>query len=188
MPKSFKEIYNRSNDVDMIIPGIYLGNQESSSDSSFFKKHNITAVINCTPSVPNKFIRSGVKYIRIPVDDSLKVGDINKMTAWLPFVVHQLRQLHKTEKRNVLVHCHAGMQRSAIVVAAYLVQFYNMTPMQAIRFIISKRPIAFMNGQSLNFEKSLQAYYKNKKKFQVKTAPSVKKRRTVRKRVRKVKI
>lgn len=172
MPRSsFREIMDRSDDANEIVKGLYIGNQESAVDPEFIRKKRITAIINCTPSLPNKFKKAGViKYVRIPVDDSLKNTDINQMTAYLPFVVQSLRELHHNQRRNVLVHCHAGMQRSAIVVAAYLVQFYGLTPSQATRFIVKKRPIAFMNLRAPpNFEKSLQVFFKNMKKFRVKT-------------------
>ena len=175
MPRRpFREIAKESNDADEIISRLYIGNQESAADPDFIRRKRITAIINCTPSLPNKFIKAGIiKYVRIPVDDSLKVTDINQMTAWLPFVVDSLRQLHHTERRNVLVHCHAGMQRSAIVVAAYLVRYAGMTPSQATKFIVKKRPIAFMSLYAPpNFEKSINAFYKNMKKFQVKNAKS----------------
>lgn len=161
---SIQELHKRSNSGDEIVSGIFLGNEEASQDPNFIKRNRITAIINCTPSVPNKFSKNGIQYIRLPVDDSLKVGDINKMTAFMPYIVETLRELI-LKKHRVLVHCHAGMQRSAAVVSAYLMQYHGMTPMQSIRFIISKRPIAFYNGKSINFEKSLTTFHKHRSKF-----------------------
>ncbi len=39
----------------------------------------------------------------------------------------------------VLVHCHAGRSRSAVVVAGYLVLSQEMEPEQALEFVKSKR-------------------------------------------------
>lgn len=173
MPYS-DELRKKSNNADEIIPGIFLGNEESSQDSDFIKKKGITAVINCTPSVPNKHKTKGVAYIRLPLDDSLKNKDINLMSEWLPYVVDQLKILHKKKKKKILIHCHAGMQRSAIVVAAYLVDTKDMAPLEAIKFIIQKRPIAFHNGESLNFEDSLKKFHLNKKRFTPRVEPKIK--------------
>ena len=167
MTKSFQDLLNNSNIADEIIPRLFLGSQEAASNKEFIKKYGITAVINATPTLPNYFQKNGVNYVRVPVDDSLKSCDINKMTAYLPFIVDVLKELHHNQKKKVLVHCHAGMQRSAIIIAAYLVKYYKKTPMEAIRYIISKRPVAFMNGTSLNFIDSLQAFAKNLNKFKI---------------------
>ena len=86
------------------------------------------------------------------------------MTCYLPFIIQNIYKLHFQERRNVLIHCHAGMQRSTVVVAAYLVQYGNMTPKQAVKYIIQRRPIAFHNGANINFERSLLSYFKNMKK------------------------
>jgi len=104
--------------------------------------------------------RWDVEYIRVDIDDSLKPQDIAKMTKQLPGIVEYLYKKHTLEGKTVLVHCHAGMQRSAIIVAGYLVKKCGMKPMEAIRYIISKRPIAFLGGDSLNFMQSLRVYYK----------------------------
>ena len=58
---------------------------------------------------------------------------------------------------HIYIHCHAGMQRSACVVAAYLIRYYKMTPQEAVYFIRSKRPIAFT--PFINFQKSLDNYH-----------------------------
>ena len=145
--------------VTEVIPGLFLGNEYSALNKSFFDKNGIQFVINFTPDVPNKFKSKGVEYLRVKIDDSLLPQDIARMTKDLPDIVRFLNKKHKIEKKKVLVHCHAGMQRSAIVVAAYLMKLGNLKPMEAIRAVIKKRPIAFLNGQSLNFERSLRVYY-----------------------------
>ena len=66
-----------------------------------------------------------------------------------------------TENKPVLVHCYAGRQRSASLIAAYLIYKYNYTLDEAYKLIISKRPQAFHYGKGFNFNKSLLEYQNN---------------------------
>ena len=144
-----------------IIPGLWLGDMYSAANLNFIKDKNIKAIINITPSLSNRFESLGIEYLKIPIDDSLKVSDINSMTAMLPLIVDHIHKMRDIKKKNLLIHCHAGMQRSAISVAAYLVSKYGMSPSKAISYIIARRPIAFYNGKSINFHDSLKIYHKN---------------------------
>ena len=47
----------------------------------------------------------------------------------------------QTKPGGVLVHCQAGMSRSATVVAAYLMQTMDLDPMSAVNMIKEKRPV-----------------------------------------------
>jgi protein-tyrosine phosphatase len=58
----------------------------------------------------------------------------------------------------MLVHCAAGMQRSAACVAMFLMATRNMTPDQAIAFIKERREIAF--HPSANFYQSMEGFYR----------------------------
>ena len=44
---------------------------------------------------------------------------------------------------NILVHCHKGKQRSANVVAAYLMKYSRINYTAAMKYIQSKRPECF---------------------------------------------
>lgn len=188
MTKSMRELERDGNDADQILPGLFLGNQESAEDYAFLKKNKITVVINASNHIPHYHRNKGITYIRVPVDDSLKVYDIKKMTVYLPYIVDTLRQIHHNEHKRVLVHCVQGMQRSAVIVAGYLVKYYNKTPMQAIKYIVAKRPIAFYNGRSLNFIDSLKEFHNNLKKFSYKKKSRVIKKKPVHSNFRKVTI
>ena len=60
---------NLSNDFDLILPNLYVGNKESSQNISFIKEHNIKLIINCSKNL--KFIElDDIEKIRIPIDDN----------------------------------------------------------------------------------------------------------------------
>jgi protein-tyrosine phosphatase len=148
--------------VNKIISKIYLGNYQAAKDPEFFKANKIKAVLNCTKDIPNHFVcKKDIEYMRIPVDDSLRETDIRKMHKFFPVIVEFIYKHAVLQGNNILIHCYAGRQRSAISVAAYLLYHHKMTPSEACKYIMDKRKEAFHFGLSLNFEDSLNKYYKD---------------------------
>lgn len=130
---------------------LYLGNIDSLKDQDKFH-----LIVNCTKHIP--LAVKCKETIRISVHDHPNECD-NMMTHMNH--THVLERIHhcRMNKQSVLIHCHAGMQRSAGVLACYLVHYYKMTPDEAIRFIKHKRPIAFY--PQANFLKVIQREYQN---------------------------
>ena len=146
-------IFNESKaDAHLILPGLWLGNIKSAGNGTFLKENNIITVFNCTKDIP--FHNSIKKQYRVPVDDNLQEEEIRNMELWSYEIVYKLSKEHR--EGPVLVHCHAGMQRSAAVVAMYLIAKENMKSDDAIKFIKEKRPIAFHH--SVNFFKSIKGF------------------------------
>ena len=144
-----------------IMDKIYLGNFQAAKDREFFKTKNIKAVLNCTKELPNQFANNReIEYMRIPVDDSLKEKDYELMYQYFPVIVEFIHKHVVLQKHNILVHCVAGKQRSMISVAAFLVAKHKMTPHEACKFLLTKRPEGFHYGKSLNFDQALTRYYK----------------------------
>ena len=143
-----------SNNADEILPGLWLGNSQASQDEVFLRTHNIKTAFNCTknlafhPSIQNRY--------RVPIDDNLQEVEIRNLELWSFEVVYKLiREMKKGEP--VLVHCAAGMQRSAAVVAMYLIATQGMNWEQAHRHIKQRRAIAFF--PQANFERSIVGFY-----------------------------
>lgn len=151
-----------------IIPNVWLGNKEAANDFTFLKKNNIQVIFNCTKDLPNYHEdKKKFKYIRLPVNDSLMNKDFMIMTDALIALVPVLEN-YVRNKNPVLIHCFAGMQRSACLLCALLLKSLKMKLHEAIFFIQIKRNIAFT--PQVNFIDSLLIYEnylsknKNKKK------------------------
>lgn len=144
----------QANPADEIIPGLWLGNINASQSGEFLDKNKIQAVFNCTKNIP--FYGGTRTLYRIPVDDNLQMEEIRNMELWSFEAVYKLRLEHK--KGPVLVHCHAGMQRSACIVAMYLIAINGLKVEEAIAYIKQRRPIAFT--PAANFLGSLQGFEK----------------------------
>ena len=144
-----------------VLPKIYLGDTRAAYSKSFLDKVAIGAVLNMTPNLENMFREvETFEYMRIPVYDSHGKRDCNKMYQYFPAVTEFIYKNTVMEGKNILVHCALGRQRSCAAVAAYLIRFYKMTPMEAMEYIVKRKPDAFHWGQCANFAKSLNRWYR----------------------------
>ena len=142
-------------DATEILPNLWLGNVRSSMDLNFIKKKNICVVFNCTKNLP--FCDSiPIKY-RIPVDDNLEEDEIRNMELWAPEITFKMMSEYRSG-RPVLVHCMAGMQRSAASMAMMLIAHLGISAEEAIKLIKDRRKIAFF--PSANFGRSIMAFQK----------------------------
>lgn len=135
-----------------IVPGLWLGNRAAAEDGVFLERNNIAAIINATKDLP--FARAGQNF-RVAVDDNLQPSEVEQMAVLLPHAASFLYKCHYIDKQPVLVHCFAGVQRSATIVAYYLYAYFKYPIEQAIKLVISKRPIAFNSGKNINFQRAL---------------------------------
>ena len=140
-----------------ILPGLWLGNRTASQDRNWLQQNQITTVFNCTKDIP--FLQGGplTHFYRIPLDDNLEPDEIRNLELWSWEVAYKI-QKERAQGNRILVHCAAGMQRSAASIAIYLIAIYRCTTDEAIAFIKSKRPIAFYSGA--NFYGSIKGFEK----------------------------
>lgn len=59
-----------------------------------------------------------------------------------------LQKIHTTLKnnKNVFVYCQQGKDRSAAIVISYLISVYNVTPQEALNYILHKRSIVSVDS------------------------------------------
>jgi len=119
---------------DHIISNVFLG-----SAAALRTKHKFHTIVNCTHEIA--FPKYCQNCIRLPIDD-----DPENSSALLTLIheTNVLEHIHNCPG-DVLVHCYAGIQRSCAVVACYLIRYHNMTPDDAIKYIQTKREVAFMD-------------------------------------------
>ena len=139
-------------------PNLYIGSYADATSAEFLRSKNIGLVINMTPreDVPAPY-SNRVRTLRFPLWDSPEEG--TKMLQYAPIAA---RAIDSARRRgvNVLVHCRAGISRSASAVAAYLIGYTGMTAAEAVEFIKAKKPETF--GGSSNrlgvFSAALRRY------------------------------
>ena len=121
-----------------IVPNLWIGSEGDSRDATFVRDHRIRFIVNGSRTIPFSFAR--VPSYRVPVDDA--PWENETMGRHLPVVVRAIDDVLRRGD-GVLVHCRAGMQRSATVVAGYLMWKRALTADQAIAFIKAKKAETF---------------------------------------------
>jgi len=142
-----------TNNADEILPKLWLGNAKSSMDENFIRSKNITVVFNCTKNLPFSPIIP-IKY-RVPVDDNLEEEEIRNMELWSTEIAYKIIKEY-VDGKPILVHCAAGMQRSAASVAFMLIAFNKMRGLEAMNFIKERRRVAFY--PRANFGRSIDYF------------------------------
>ena len=144
--------------VTQICPGLFLGGEESALDVRLHQKLSLALVVNCSNHIPFSKSANGriCHYVKVPVEDNLRVKEVNKMAKLLPSTI---AKIHDTlaDGKSVLVHCRLGRQRSAAVVAAYLMYRDGMTPENAMQMVKELQPDAFQPFP--NFSSALVEYH-----------------------------
>ena len=105
--------------MDKIIDRLYLGNLKGASDLNALKAVGITHVLQVASGMKPYFPKD-LKYKVISVMDTSSVSLIRHFPAAISFIKEGMAA------GGVMVHCYAGVSRSASCVIAYLMQEKNM--------------------------------------------------------------
>ena len=153
-----------------ILPFLTMSNERDANNPEFIKSNGITHVLNLTPSPFHADVTAIATCRCIPLTDTTSQDIIEKLPEAIAFIgvwliVTYLSDLSAEEARigggKVLVHCFAGVSRSAAITIAYFLQAFGMTVEQAYNAIREKRPSISPNlnfmGQLQKFEESLRA-------------------------------
>ena len=134
-----------------IIPDLWLGNDQSAlntQDDNF-------VYINCSNDL--SFLGRAQQY-NIEIKNNLEKYEILKMYQYLNETVEFIYK-NLINLKPVLVHCETGTQKSATVVAAYLIKYGKMNIEQAVKLIKTKKIDCF--SPDIHYFFSLEKYYKN---------------------------
>lgn len=129
----------------MILRGkLYIGDHRDADD---FPGH---AIVSLGSSANSYKTRPGITYLRVVIDDA-DDEDISKhFEATSAFIREHLQQGHA-----VLVHCYAGISRSATVCIAFLMRHRDLSLDQAYAVVEVVRKIIYPNE---GFYKQLMEY------------------------------
>jgi protein tyrosine phosphatase len=153
-------------DATEIISGLFLGNEQSSINQDFLTENNISTIINCandciSPEMTGK--DCSFVYVHYKIVDHSDSANVLKS-----YLYGAIQIIHNTlqQGQGVLVHCRAGVSRSATFILAYLMTYgtnmnsnKKMSFRDAAEIVKSKRPIINPNFGFCIVLKSLSEEY-----------------------------
>ena len=148
-------------DEDIVYPTkitehVYLGCIKSTKSAKVLNELQIRRIITVDIE-PLKYINvdgfADLKYLYINAYDHQFEDLITKFEECLQFINEGIR----SSNDKVLVHCHAGLSRSATIVIAYVMIKKKITAQRAISYVINKRTIVAPN---YGFVKQLELFEK----------------------------
>ena len=136
---------------DEIIPGLYIGSVESISDPNVLKIRNIQSIVRVLKQPLPLTANKSFDYFCIPVIDDESENISSYFDSSFSFIDSAL-----SSNKSVLVHCSAGVSRSATIVIAYLMRKYKYSLHESIRKVRLKRHICKPNPSFLRQLKQLE--------------------------------
>ncbi|KAF5379079.1 hypothetical protein D9615_005973 [Tricholomella constricta] len=140
--------------MDEVTQGLWIGDLASALDVEKLRAHGIYSILSAMRgrlTIKETFIRH-----QVLLDDTEDADILRHLLPSVHFIGAEL-----DKGRGVLVHCHAGISRSATVVAAYLMYSKNLDTGAALEMIRNVRPNIEPNqGFLRQLEIFHQAHYK----------------------------
>ncbi|KAG2389405.1 hypothetical protein C9374_013965 [Naegleria lovaniensis] len=144
------------NDMDCILPKLYLGNELASQDIAMLSEFSITHILQIKDTRQQQTQQTSsecnnIQYMTIYLDDNSD----EDILSHIPKCVEFISQIMESGKGSILVHCTMGISRSASIVCAFLMRHLNISADHALNMIRKVRPMVQPNQ---GFLKALQEY------------------------------
>ena len=116
-----------------ILTFLYLGNYSHACNIKELKRLKINYVLNCAIECRND-LPNNIEELHLKIRDleDFEIFDFFEQS-------NEFINKCKIMGENCLVHCKLGVSRSAAVVIAYLIKYYNLSTAEAFDFVKSKR-------------------------------------------------
>lgn len=151
---AFQEKIKKQPGTVIIPEKLYLTSITEAQSLNYLKKNNITAIltINTEPVIlPDDLQKNGIKTKFIDLGDNC--------TSNIKSYFDEINDFIDNNER-VVVHCHAGISRSATAVIAYLMKTSRWTLKEALKFVQTKRHVVCPNfsfmGQLRSYQNDLE--------------------------------
>jgi len=140
-------------DTSEIVPGLYLGSKESIRNKQKLDQIKVSHILSVIDEQLEKI--TDYNHMHLMARDSENEDLISHFSNTNKFIEEGI------QKGGVLVHCRAGVSRSATIVLAYIMYSQQKSYEEAYLLVKDKRPIIRPNNM---FTTQLRIYEKNGKK------------------------
>ncbi|XP_007952116.1 dual specificity protein phosphatase 18 [Orycteropus afer afer] len=126
--------------LSQVTSSLYISSGLAANNKSMLSSHQITTIINVSVEVVNTYYEN-IQYMRVPVADT----PVSRLCDFFdPIADH----IHSVEMKqgHTLLHCAAGVSRSATLCIAYLMKYHAMSLLDAHVWTKSCRPIIRPNN------------------------------------------
>ncbi|XP_021033794.1 dual specificity protein phosphatase 18 [Mus caroli] len=143
--------------LSQITKSLFISNGVAANNKLLLSSNQITTVINVSVEVANTFYE-GIQYVQVPVVDA----PVARLSDFFDSIADHIHSV-EMQKGRTLLHCAAGVSRSAALCLAYLMKYHAMSLVDAHTWTKSCRPIIRPNSgfweQLIHYE--LQLFGKN---------------------------
>ncbi|KAK9397590.1 dual specificity protein phosphatase 14-like [Crotalus adamanteus] len=139
--------------IAQISPCLYLCSGNAASNRHMVYSRAVSCIVNATMEIPNANWPD-IDYVKVPVPDLPHAP----LSLYFDSVADRI---HQTGKKNgrTLVHCVAGVSRSASLCIAYLMKYHRLSLLDAHEWVKSRRPVVRPNvgfwRQLIEYERKL---------------------------------
>ena len=127
--------------MNEIIPGLFLGGFLSTADKEGLAEHEIKTVLGL--GLNSEYIKEpDYKKMHIDIEDKVECSILEHLGPASDFIERGMQ-----DEGNVLVHCWAGISRSASCVIAYLMKYKGLSLADATNLARERRKQVCPNSQ-----------------------------------------
>ena len=130
--------------ADRIIGNLYLSDADTAADKDYLDELGINSIITIGHGLLSRHVRdplSRMNYHYIALADRPEEPIHEHFDVVDAFIRENI-----AADRRVLVHCQAGVSRSATLVVAHLMKHYGMPFDLALKYVQARRPVVYPNS------------------------------------------
>ena len=142
-------LFDKEPSYNEILENIYIGNYKFALDYDLLLKEGITYILNCGNGLKNFYENENIfNYLYIPIYDS----DSQKLDKYLDKTNKFIKEGSENGNK-ILIHCGAGVSRSATICLMYMIMEKKYKYSEAITLMRQKRKCVMPN---MGFRKLLE--------------------------------
>lgn len=109
--------------IDRVDDHVYIGNRIGAEELTYLKNNKITHIINTANEIPNYHeSTTGIRYMKLTLNDDPRPSVENLLKMLEPTYSFIVNAISSNPNARILVHCAAGISRSASIVIYYLMK------------------------------------------------------------------